>query len=102
MTPAAAQQKPSTLQLELARANPSGFPKEEFKTTLTNYLDITQASGAMQRSLQLLFGAVGFLLLIACANVGQSPTARKRHRGPGKWPSGFPSERDEASLSANC
>ncbi|HXP63162.1 MAG TPA: ABC transporter permease [Dongiaceae bacterium] len=77
---AAAQQKLHTLQLELARVNPSGFPKEEFKTTLTNYLDMTQASGAMQRSLQMLFGAVGFLLLIACANVTNLQLAKAASR----------------------
>src|SRR5262249_23670084 len=42
---AAAREQLHTLQLELAKMNPSRFPKDEFKTTLTNYLDITQASG---------------------------------------------------------
>src|SRR6266508_3723241 len=66
--PVDAEQQLHSLQLELAKTNPSGFPRDAFTTQLTNYLDITVASGTMQRSLQLLFGAVGFLLLIACAN----------------------------------
>ena len=77
---AAAQQQLHALQLELAKINPSGFPKDEFKTLLTNYLDITQASGTMQHSLQLLFGAVAFLLLIACANVANLQLAKATSR----------------------
>jgi predicted permease len=71
-----AEQQLDVFNRQLARERPATFPKQGFTTRLWNYLDITVASGEMQTSLRLLLGAVGFLLLIACANVANLQLAR--------------------------
>ena len=71
-----AEQQLDALMKRLASEKPAAFPKQGFTTTLRNYLDVTVASGEMRTSLRLLLGAVGFLLLIACANVANLQLAR--------------------------
>ena len=73
---AAAEAQLTALHRRLAQEKPATFPAQGFTTTLSNYLDVTVASGEMQTSLRLLLGAVAFLLLIACANVANLQLAR--------------------------
>ncbi|HKE23670.1 MAG TPA: ABC transporter permease [Bryobacteraceae bacterium] len=76
VSPKVAEEQLQALHLRLAKERPADFPKDGFRTVLHNYMDITAVSGDMRASLRLLFGAVGFLLLIACANVANLQLAR--------------------------
>jgi putative ABC transport system permease protein len=75
-----AEEQLHALHLRLAEEKPENFPRDGFTTRLMNYMDITVASGEMQSSLRLLFATVGFLLLIACANVANLQLARASAR----------------------
>jgi putative ABC transport system permease protein len=76
----AAREQLHALHLRLAQQRPATFPKDGFTSRLTNYLDVTVASGEMRNSLRLLFAAVALLLLIACVNVANLQLARSTSR----------------------
>jgi putative ABC transport system permease protein len=76
-----ARQQLTGLMQELARQEPSRFPKDGFDVRLRNYLSVTVASGDMRTSLYVLLCAVGFLLLIVCTNVANLQLARGVGRG---------------------
>ena len=80
VTKEAAEQQLNELNMHLAQLNPKDFPKGQMHTVLRNYMDITEASGSMKSSLDLLLAAVGLLLLIACVNVANLQLARMTAR----------------------
>lgn len=71
-----AEQQLLALFQRVARESPDRFPKDGFTVRLGNFYEETALRGGMRSSLQLLFGAVGFLLLIACTNVANLQLAR--------------------------
>ena len=71
-----AEQQLLALFQRLAKESPNRFPKAGFVVKLNNFIDGTTDRGGMRSSLQSLFCAVGFLLLIACTNVANLQLAR--------------------------
>jgi putative ABC transport system permease protein len=76
VAPAVAEQQIAAFHIALQKEGSKNVPKDEFKTKLVNYLDMTVASGEMEKALWILFGAVILLLSIACANVANLQLAR--------------------------
>src|SRR5262249_23687746 len=82
ITNAVVTEQLQAVESRLPTEHPGDFPGKNSGGLVhpNNYLGITVACGDMHNSLILLFGAVGFLLLISCANVANLQMARATAR----------------------
>jgi putative ABC transport system permease protein len=76
-----AEQQLRALYQRLAKESPERFPKDGFALTLHSFTEAGPDRWGTRSSLQLLFCAVGLLLLIACTNVANLQLARGAGRG---------------------
>ena len=74
VAPQAAEEQLQSLFEGLAKESQADLPKEAYRAMLKNYMDITAASGTMESSLRLLFGAVGFLPADCLRECGEPAT----------------------------